>query len=68
MGLRYPVTMRKASLIDLLMRRVWGLRHQTDEQYSAASKSAPGQSGCAQCCGVVNCLKIPTLVVNFFAQ
>ena len=33
---RHPVTMRKASLIGLLMSRVWALRHQTGKQYSAA--------------------------------
>ena len=33
---RHPVTMRSASLIGLLMRRVWVLRHQTGAQYSAA--------------------------------
>ena len=32
----HPVTMRKALLISLIMSRVWALRHQTGEQYSAA--------------------------------
>ena len=31
----HPVTMCKASLIGLLMSQVWGLQHQTGEQYSA---------------------------------
>ena len=35
-GRRHPVTRPKTSLIGLLMRRVWALRHQTGEQYSAA--------------------------------
>ena len=35
-GRRHPVTIRIASLIGLLMSRVWALRHQTGEQYSAA--------------------------------
>ena len=34
-GRRYPVTIRKASLIAGSMRRVWALQHQTGAQYSA---------------------------------
>ena len=34
-GRRHPVTMRKASLRTLSMRRVCALRHQADAQYSA---------------------------------
>ena len=32
---RHPDTIRKASLMAGSMRRVWALRHQTGEQYSA---------------------------------
>ena len=35
MGRRHPVTMRKASLRTLSMRRVCALRHQAGAQYSA---------------------------------
>ena len=34
-GRRYPVTIRKASLMAGSMRRVWALRHQTGAHYSA---------------------------------
>ena len=34
-GRRYPVIIRKASLMVGSMRRVWALRHQTGVQYSA---------------------------------
>jgi len=34
-GRRHPVTIRRASLMAGLMRRVWALRHQTGAQYSA---------------------------------
>jgi len=35
LGRRHPVTIRKASLMVGSIRRVWALRHQTGEQYSA---------------------------------
>jgi len=34
-GRRHPVTIRKASLMVVSMRRVWALRHQTGAQNSA---------------------------------
>jgi len=33
-GRRHPVTIRKASLMEESIRRVWALRHQTGAQYS----------------------------------
>jgi len=35
LGCKYPVTIRKASLMGESMRQVWALRHQTGTQYSA---------------------------------
>ena len=37
-GRRHPVTMRKASLRTLSMRRVCALRHQGGAQYSAVEE------------------------------
>ena len=72
-GRRHTVTMRKASLIGLLMSRVWTLLHQTSEQYFAAEYTKARVAvrnvvAPAPQVDPANCLKSPTRVLNFFWQ
>ena len=70
-GRRNPVTMRKASLIGLLMSRMWALPHQTSKQYSATEctwvrVAVPNVVAPAPQIDPANHLKSPTHAVNFF--
>ena len=70
LGRRYSVTMCKTSLIGMLIRRVWALRHQTSEQYSAieCTRTRVAESNIVAPAFQVDLasrLKNPTRVVNF---
>ena len=69
-GHRHPVTMCKRSLIGLLISRVWALRHQKGEQYSAAKCTRARVAvrnvvAPAPQVDLANHLKSPTRVVDF---
>ena len=70
-GQKHSVTMGKASLIGLLIGRVWALRHQKGEQFSAAECTIARVAvhnvvAPAPRFDSANRLKSPTRVVNFF--
>ena len=72
-GQKHSIRMGKATLIVLLISRVWALRHQTGKQYSAAectrTKVQSSESNVvapAPRFDSINCFKSPTRVVNFF--
>ena len=57
---RLPLLMRKVPLIGLLIRRVWALQHQTDEQYFAAE--------CTKARRLVCNVGVPASQVNFWCS